>query len=178
MLKYRFLFIYPSWDSCTSLVAQSVKNLPCKAGDPGSISVLGRCPGKGNGNPLQYSCLENPIYRGAWQTTVHGVTRVGHNLATKPPLPRFVTAILPRSTSLGFPGGSAGKESTRSAGDLGSISGVGKILWKRERLPTPVFRPGEFHGLYSPWGLKKSNTTKRLSISLFQFSHSVISDSW
>ena len=135
MLKYRFLFIYPSWDSCTSLVAQSVKNLPCKAGDPGSISVLGRCPGKGNGNPLQYSCLENPIYRGAWQTTVHGVTRVGHNLATKPPLPRFVTAILPRSTSLGFPGGSAGKESTRSAGDLGSIPGLGRFPGKGNSYP-------------------------------------------
>ena len=38
---------------------------------------------EGNGNPLQYSCLENPMDRGAWQTTVHGVTRVRHNLATK-----------------------------------------------------------------------------------------------
>ena len=41
--------------------------------------------GEGNGNPLQYSCLENPMDRGAWQATVHGVTRVGHDLATKPP---------------------------------------------------------------------------------------------
>ena len=40
--------------------------------------------GEGNGNPLQYSCLENPMDRGAWQTTVHGVARVGHNLVTKP----------------------------------------------------------------------------------------------
>ena len=39
---------------------------------------------KGNGNPLQYSCLENPMDRGAWQATVHGVLRVGHNLVTKP----------------------------------------------------------------------------------------------
>jgi len=37
-------------------------------------------PGEGNGNPLQYSCLENPIDRGAWQATVHGVARVGHDL--------------------------------------------------------------------------------------------------
>ena len=36
--------------------------------------------GEGNGNPLQYSCLENPVDRGAWQATVHGVTRVGHDL--------------------------------------------------------------------------------------------------
>ena len=43
--------------------------------------------GEGNSNPLQYSCLENPMDRGAWQATVHGVARVGHNLVTKPPPP-------------------------------------------------------------------------------------------
>ena len=48
------------------LVAQSVKNLPCNAGDPGSIPGLGRSPGEGNGSPLQNSCLENPMDRGAW----------------------------------------------------------------------------------------------------------------
>ena len=42
---------------------------------------------------------------------------------------------------------------------------VGKIPWKRERLPTPVFWPGEFHGLYSPWGRKESDTTEQLSLS-------------
>ena len=41
---------------------------------------------------------------------------------------------------------------------------VGKILWKRERLPTPVFWPGEFHGLYRPWGHKESDTTEQLSL--------------
>ena len=46
-----------------------VKNLPTYAGDPGSIPGLGRCPGKGNGNPLQYSCPGNPMDRGAWQAT-------------------------------------------------------------------------------------------------------------
>ena len=40
-------------------------------------------PGEGNGNPPQYPCLENPLDRGAWRATVHGVARVGHNLATK-----------------------------------------------------------------------------------------------
>ena len=64
----------------------------CNAGDPASIPGSGRSPGEGNGNPLQYSCLENPMDRGAWQTTVHGVARVGHNLATKPP------PILPTSS--------------------------------------------------------------------------------
>ena len=48
---------------------------------PGS----GRSPGKGNGNPLQYSGLENPMDRGAWQTIVQGVARVGHDLVTKLP---------------------------------------------------------------------------------------------
>ena len=48
---------------------------------PGS----GRSPGEGNGNLLQYSCLEDPMDRGAWRATVHGVERVGHDLATKPP---------------------------------------------------------------------------------------------
>ena len=54
-------------------------------GDLGSIPELGRSPGEGSGNPLQYSYLENPIDRGTWQAIVHGVARAGHNLATKPP---------------------------------------------------------------------------------------------
>ena len=49
----------------TSLVAQTVKHLLTMWGDPGSIPGLGRSPGEGNGNPLQYSCLENPMDRGA-----------------------------------------------------------------------------------------------------------------
>ena len=57
----------------------------CSAGDLGLIPGSGRVFGEGNGNPLQYSCLENPMNRGAWQATVHWVTRVRHNLATKPP---------------------------------------------------------------------------------------------
>ena len=59
----------------------------CSAGDPGSIPGLGRSPGEGNSNPLQYSCLENPMDGGAWQTTVHGVAKVGHILVTNPPPP-------------------------------------------------------------------------------------------
>ena len=57
----------------------------CNAGDPGSIPGLGRSPGEGNGNPLQHSCLENPMDRGVWQAIVHGVIRVVHDLATEPP---------------------------------------------------------------------------------------------
>ena len=45
------------------------------AGDPGSVSGLGKSPEEGNGNPLQYSCLENSMDRGAWWATVHGVAK-------------------------------------------------------------------------------------------------------
>ena len=56
-----------------SLIAQLVKNLPANAGDTGLIPELGRSPGEGNGNPLQYSYLENSMDRGAWRATVRGV---------------------------------------------------------------------------------------------------------
>ena len=55
-----------------------VKNLPANAGDIrdlGSIPELGISPGEGNGNPLQYSCLENSMYRGDWWATVHGISK-------------------------------------------------------------------------------------------------------
>ena len=61
----------PMWHS-----GKKQKNPPANAGDAtgaGSVPGLGRCPGIGNGNPLQYSCLENPMDRGIWQVTVHGV---------------------------------------------------------------------------------------------------------
>ena len=61
------------------------KESACSAGEVGSIPGLGIFPGEGNSVLLQYSCLESPMDRGAWQATVHGVARVGHNLATKPP---------------------------------------------------------------------------------------------
>ena len=68
---------------------------------------------------------------------------------------------------LGFPGGLISKESACNAGDLGSIPGLGrspgKIPWRRDRLPTPVFWPEEFHGLYSPC------TQSRTRLSDFHF---------
>ena len=51
------------------------KESACSVGDLGSIPVSGRSPGEGNGNPLQHSCLEKPVDRGAWQATVHGVAK-------------------------------------------------------------------------------------------------------
>ena len=70
--------------SGASLVAPTVKKLQCRR--PGSIPGSGRSLGEGNGNPLQYSCLENSMDRGTWLATVHGVARVGHDLVAKPPI--------------------------------------------------------------------------------------------
>jgi len=53
----------------------SSKESACQAGDTGLITGLGRSPGEGNRNPLQYSCLGNPVDRGVWQGTFHGVTK-------------------------------------------------------------------------------------------------------
>ena len=72
------------------MVAQSVKNLlimketACSKGDPGSIPGSGRSHGEENGNPFQYFCLENLMDIWGWWATVHGVTRVRHDLTTKP----------------------------------------------------------------------------------------------
>ena len=56
-----------------------VNNPAAKAGGAGTILESGRSSGERNGNPLQYSYLENPMDRGAWQVTVHGVSEFGHN---------------------------------------------------------------------------------------------------
>ena len=57
------------------LQGSASKESACNAGDPSSIPELGKFPGEANGNPFQYSCLGNPIDRGAWQATVHGVAK-------------------------------------------------------------------------------------------------------
>ena len=67
-----------------SALLTMVKPLTCNAGELRSIPRSGRSPGEGNDNPLQYSCLENNMDRGDWQGTVHEVSRVRHDLATKP----------------------------------------------------------------------------------------------
>ena len=61
------------------------KESACNAGDLGLIPRLGRFPGEGNGNPLQYFCLEIPMVKGAWKATVCGIIAVGYDLVTKPP---------------------------------------------------------------------------------------------
>ena len=74
----------------------------------------------------------------------------------------------------GFPGGSDGKESTCNV-ETQSSPWVGKVPWRREGQPTPVFLPGEFHGQrspvgYSPWGHKESDMTEQLTLPLFHSS--------
>ena len=63
-----YMYIYTGFPGSSVL-----KNPPANAGDMGSIPGSGRSPGEGNGNPLQYSCLENPMDRGPWKAAVHGV---------------------------------------------------------------------------------------------------------
>ena len=68
--------------------------------------------------------------------------------------------------SMGFLGSSDGKVSICNAGNLGLTPWLGRSPWRRERLPTPVFWPGDFHGLYSSWGSKESDMTEQLSSSM------------
>ena len=80
-----------------------VKNLPVNAGDTGDVGLSprsGKFLGKRNGNLVQCSCLENPMDRGAWQAIVHGVARVRHDLATKPPPPLFKHIIAVYQTEI------------------------------------------------------------------------------
>ena len=67
---------------------------------------------------------------------------------------------LPTPVFLGFPDGSEGKESACNEGDLGSIPVLGRSPGEGKGYPLQIFWPGEFHGLYSPWGRKESDTTE------------------
>ena len=69
----------------------------------------------------------------------------------------------------GFPDSSVGKEFACNAEDPGLIAGLGRSTGEGKKLPTPVFWPGELHGLYSPWGHKGSDRTERLSLSFLGF---------
>ena len=121
------------------------KEFASSGGDPVSIPGLGRSPGEGNNNPLQYSYLENPMDRGAWQTTIHwgtkSQTRLSHFTFFRASLVVYLVKNLPAMPETWV----------RSLG--------GQIPWRREWLLTPVFVPGESHGRrilagYSPWVTK------------------------
>ena len=100
-------------------VGTSSKQPACQAGDAGSISGSGRPPGEGNGNPLQYFCLENPMDRGAWWASVHGVTKSRTRLCD---LHFHRYYFFPLGTSYT----SDSKESACNAGDPGLIPGSGR----------------------------------------------------
>ena len=75
--KQDYKYIYTGFPA-----SQMAKQSTCSAEDLGSIPASGRSPGEGKGNPLQYSCLENPMEGGAWWATVHGVTKSRTQLMT------------------------------------------------------------------------------------------------
>ena len=108
---------FPQWLSSTEAT--------CKAGatgDAGSIPGLERSPGGGHGNPLQCSCLESPMDRGAWRATVHGVAKeldVTEQVITGG---RFIWGM----QAVYFSSGSEGKESACNAGDQALIPGLGR----------------------------------------------------
>ena len=86
LLRGTFMYsinIFQAPTMCQGFPGSSVsKEFVCSAEDLGLTPGSGRSPEEGNGNPPQYSCLENPVDRGAWQATVHGVARIRHNLVT------------------------------------------------------------------------------------------------
>ena len=122
----------------------SGKESSCCAGAAGKVASIpgsGRSPGGGHGNPFQYSCLENPVDRGAWQLTVmgsHGVEHDWSNLACRHTCRYLV-----------FPVGISGKEpdcQCRRWKRCGFHPWIGKIPWRRAWQPMPIFLPGESQG--------------------------------
>ena len=163
------------------------------ARDTGSIPGPGRSPEGGNGNPLLYSGLESPIPRGAWQATVHGVTKSQTQLSDWVHLHQqkqqdlfkmialgaeiqrgemgwMLLIFIVHVVILGFCGGSDSKKYAYNRGRPGFHPWFQKIPWRKAWQPTAVFMPGEFHGQrslmgYSPWDCKESNTTERIMLS-------------
>ena len=136
-------------------------NPPANAGDTRdtcSIPGSGRSPGEGNGNPLKYSCLGNPIDRGAWQVTVHGVSKSWTQLSDY---------HITHRINWGLHCWLRNEESACQCWRLGFDPWVQKILRRRKRQPTPAFLPGKSHGQrsllgYSPWG-HKNNSSNRVN---------------
>ena len=110
-------FMLPLWKAEAFQVALVVKNPPANEGDVRDANLIpgsGRSPGEGHGNPLQYSCLENPMTCRAWQAIVHRVAKSWTRLKR-----------LSTCRAWGFP--SDGKESACNAGDPGLIPGSGRF---------------------------------------------------
>ena len=140
-----------------------VKNLPTTQETPGLIPGSGRSPRRGIGYPLQYSwaSLAAQLVKNlpAMQETLVD-SWVGKICWRR--------ARLPTPVFLGFPCGSAGKEYARSAGDLGSIPGLGRFPGEAKGFLTAVFWPGECHGLYSPWVAKSQTKLSDFHFTIWQ----------
>ena len=127
-------FIYSSVHMGLSCCLRS-KESTCNAGatrDTGSIPALWTSPREGHGNPLQYTCLENPMGRGAWQLQSIGSKRDGHD---------WSDLAYTWCAYGGFLGDSVVKDLPADEGPW-----VGKIPWRGKWQPTPIFLPGKFHG--------------------------------
>ena len=119
---YLFIYIYGF------LGGSDGKESACNTGDLSSILGSGRSLGEGNGYPLQYSCLENSMDRGAWRATVHGVTK---------------------SQTLFVSDWTTNTHTNKGCISNPNTLGCGfplKISWRRKWQSTPVFLPGELHG--------------------------------
>ena len=138
----------------TPQVALVVENLPVNAGDIRDVGLIpgsGRSPGEGNGNSLQYSCLENPMDRGDWQATVHRVTK------SQAGLKQFSIDTYNYSKYQ--------KEQSSTTRQI-IINTHTRVLFRRRQWhPTPVLLPGKSHGWRSLvgchlWGCTESDTTE------------------
>ena len=113
----------------------AVKNLPANAGDPGSIPGSGRSPGGEHGNLLQYSCLENPMDRGDWRATVHGVSKIWTRL-TWLSLHAWRVTVLILCTLLGWVRGY--KRARKVVKDEGQSMGDHKRWGQKQRVTQRV----------------------------------------
>ena len=131
----------------TSFPGSSVgKKSTCNAGDPSSIPGSGRSTGEEISYPLQYSCLGNPMDRGAWQARIHGITKSQIQLSN-------YTAMTTISTILQY--------------------FYNLHEWNKKWQLSPVFLPGKFHGQrslagYSPWGHKELDMTEHTHINFME----------
>ena len=141
------------------------KESACNAGDLGSIPGLERSPGEGNNYPLQYSGLENSMDRGAWQATIHGVTKSWTWLSNF-----LEKALAPHSSTPAWkipwteePGRLQSMGLLRVRHDwANSLSRFTFMHWRRKWQPTPVFLPWESQGRVGCrlWGRTELDTTE------------------